>query len=396
VSAARALDLGPHGFEHGAQVAIAHAIAQLAPGDELEIRGSSPTLAIQLTAWARVKGHAIVREEERRVILRIGAASQARRRGAQHAVGDSGDQPAERPPRHWGVAARGAWVEAGGPEHDFALDKKEELWTADAGALYRAAAAAQWNPETAIDWSVAQAHPDEVEDALVQVLTYLIENETAALLVPARFASQVHPHFREILQLLALQAADEARHIEVFTRRARLFRTELGLSTVGGRASLQSLVEEHDFSRAALLLSVLGEGTFLNLLAFLRAHAPDPCTAQIMLLAAQDEARHVAFAMAHLSEHVRAEPSVLARLAVAVEQRHEALRATAGLNEEVFEALILLAAGSFEPESVARGHAAVVELLQQMDTGRRARLRRLGFDSERAAALSSLHTRNFM
>jgi hypothetical protein len=31
-----------------------------------------------------------------------------------------------------------------------------------------------------------------------------------------------------------------------------------------------------------------------------------------------------------------------------------------------------------------------------MDDGRRQRLRRLGFDDAQAAALSSLHTRNFM
>ena len=67
--------------------------------------------------------------------------------------------------------------------------------------------------------SVAQ---EEVEAAVVQVMTYLIENENAALVVPARFLGQIHPHFREVMQLLAVQVADEARHIEVFTRRALL------------------------------------------------------------------------------------------------------------------------------------------------------------------------------
>jgi hypothetical protein len=38
------------------------------------------------------------------------------------------------------------------------------------------------------------------------------------------------------MQLLAVQAADEARHVEVFTRRALLKRDRLGLSTVGGQA----------------------------------------------------------------------------------------------------------------------------------------------------------------
>jgi len=55
-------------------------------------------------------------------------------------------------------------------------------------------------------------------------MTYLIENETVALVIPAKFASQIHPHFREVIQLLAIQVADEARHIEVFTRRALLRR----------------------------------------------------------------------------------------------------------------------------------------------------------------------------
>ena len=94
-------------------------------------------------------------------------------------------------------------------------------------------------------------------------MTYLIENENAALLVPARFLGQVHPHFREVMQLLAIQVADEARHVEVFTRRALLKRRRMGLSTVGGQASLKTLFDEPDFALASFLLSVLGEGTFL-------------------------------------------------------------------------------------------------------------------------------------
>jgi hypothetical protein len=35
-------------------------------------------------------------------------------------------------------------------------------------------------------------------------------------------------------------------------------------------------------------------------------------------------------------------------------------------------------------------------LLAEMDVGRRQRLMRLGFDAAAAAALSALHTRNFM
>jgi hypothetical protein len=227
-------------------------------------------------------------------------------------------------------------------------------------------------------------------------MTYLIENETAALLVPVRFLGRLHPHFREVMQLLAIQAADEARHIEVFTRRARRTRDELGLSTAGGQASLASLFDEPDFAIASFLLAVLGEGSFLALLWFLRDHAPDPCTRAVARLAAQDEARHVAFGLAHLGRHVAEEPALRDRLAAAIERRHAALAHTAGLNADVFDALVLLAAGGSAPADLRRGHAAVVELVREMDAGRQQRLIRLGFAPDRAAALSALHTRNIM
>src|SRR5215208_4026694 len=135
-------------------------------------------------------------------------------------------------------------------------------------------------------------------------MTYLIENETAALIIPSRFIAQLHPHFREVMQLLAVQAADEARHLEVFVRRGLLKRRELGLSTAGGQASLHTLLDEPDFALSSFLLSVLGEGSFMSLLAFLREHAPDPVTRAVARLAGQDEARHVAFGLAHLERHL--------------------------------------------------------------------------------------------
>ncbi len=85
-----------------------------------------------------------------------------------------------------------------------------------------------------------------------------------------------------------------------------------------------------------------------------------------------------------------------APFAAAIERRHAALTHTAGLNAEVFDALILLAAGSWDAAALRRGHAAVVALQQAMDDGRRARLVRLGFPPDQAARLSALHTRNFM
>jgi hypothetical protein len=199
-----------------------------------------------------------------------------------------------------------------------------------------------------------------------------------------------------VVQLLAVQVADEARHVEVFTRRALMGDGRMGTSGAGGRASLATLVAETDFSEASFLLSVLGEGTFLNLLSFLERHAPDAVTRQVCRLALQDEARHVAFGLAHLEHEAEGDPTLLDRLRAAVERRHDALADTAGLNDEVFDALVVLAAGSWEPSAVTEGHRRVQQLQAEMDEGRQRRLVRLGFPPVEAAALSALHTRNFM
>jgi hypothetical protein len=227
-------------------------------------------------------------------------------------------------------------------------------------------------------------------------MTYLVENEQAALVLPARFLARIHPHFREVLQLLAVQAADEARHVEVFTRRATLTGRQLGTSSVSGRLSLFTLLAEPDFSLASFLLSVLGEGSFLSLLAFLDRHAPDPVTRAVARLARHDEARHVAFGVAHLEHQASLDPGLRVRLRAAVEHRHDALAGTAGLNEDVFDALVVLAAGSWEPQAIAAGSRAVRQLEADMYAGRVRRLVRLGFPADEAAEVSALHTRNFM
>jgi hypothetical protein len=69
---------------------------------------------------------------------------------------------------------------------------------------------------------------------------------------------------------------------------------------------------------------------------------------------------------------------------------------TVGLNQDVYDALVLLAAGGWTPGAIARGSAAVQTLQAEMDAGRQRRLVRLGFPPDEAAALSALHTRNFM
>jgi P-aminobenzoate N-oxygenase AurF len=384
------VDLGGLGLDRGGHLLVERALTTLPLGHRLRVTGTDVHLGLHLAVWARSSGHGIA---DGNVVIK-GDVGARRLAGATRAGGGSG--VVESPPRSWGLAARGALVEAGGPALDSAdLDQRREVWTELAPRLYAQAAARQWDPATSVDWSPPDL-PDEVETAVVQVMTYLIENEQAALMVPARFLGRIHPHFREIQQFLATQIADEARHVAVFAQRASLTGRPLGISGAGGRASLQTLFDQPDWATASFLLSVLGEGTFLSLLAFLERWAPDPVTRRVAQLTGHDEARHVAFALGHLEEHVTADPRAREGLRAAIERRHDALTHTSGLAPAVQDALVILAAGSWTADAIGLGWDRVQRLQQDMDQGRQRRLMRLGFSPRVAADLSSLHTRSFM
>jgi hypothetical protein len=62
----------------------------------------------------------------------------------------------------------------------------------------------------------------------------------------------------------------------------------------------------------------------------------------------------------------------------------------------VFDALVILAAGAWDQKAIHRGYDAVERLQHETDVGRQRCLMRLGFPPDEAAALSALHTRNFM
>jgi hypothetical protein len=100
--------------------------------------------------------------------------------------------------------------------------------------------------------------------------------------------------------------------------------------------------------------------------------------------------------MAHLREHIARDSAIVSKLANAVRRRHDALKNTSGLNAEVFDALLLVASGSWDSSDLRRGHERVMGLLREMDELRQKRMIQLGFDEGEAKELSVLHTRNFM
>jgi hypothetical protein len=237
--------------------------------------------------------------------------------------------------------------------------------------------------------------PDILERAVAQVMTFIAQNEYAALYVPASFLGQLNPGYPEMLVWWAGHVHDEARHVEVFTKRA-LIGGMRGYALTSTELSLRTLLDEHDFSAAALLLNVLGEGTFLDLLRFVERHAPDAATATAARLAHRDERRHVHFGISHVRHVLEHDPERVESLVCAAEQRAARLTELSGLSPLLSEGLTIMAAGSLRPAALSEGARAVQQLMDRMERNRVRRLRAAGFDAATASRLSDLHTPNLM
>ena len=384
------LDLEDLALHEGATVLLRRALAQLGSGRWLEVRGDSAELAEHLAAWCRKEGHRLQSQQGVKGGYRIQAAAieplQIISRSEVSEIAEPG----------WGLAPRGARIESGGPEFAFTLRRKRDVWARELDSIYKQAVASQWSAARDVPWNQLPALAPELEGAVGQIMTFLTENEFAALYVPARFIARIHPHYREVVGVLSMQIVDEARHAEAFTRRAEAGGSGLGTTAASGQFSLQTLLEEPDFTTATFLLCVMGEGTFLALLKFLGECAPDPVTAALARLAHRDEARHVAFGTEHLRYVLEREPERRSSLTAAVERRSRVLASVSGLSPFVHDALVVFAGGGIAPAQIRNGARRVAELHREMDRTRRERLRSLGFEPEVASQMSSYHTKNFM
>lgn len=391
-------------------------LSDLQVGEVLELSSSNPALAHELPAWCRGTGHELVDAEPDgpRTVYRI----RRRERGAlmfrdrpdwgvtptfRHdgfdtrdwLVGKAGEIPDRADPAT-GFAPRGAVVEAGSEPFPYTVTERDRVWAHNVASLYEQATEGQWDASKDIRWRELRPLPTHVERAVCQIMTHLAENEYAALYVPARFIPTIHPHFTEVVLFLSTQVVDEARHIEAFTKRALANGGGVQFSTALTQTSLRSLLEQEDFSQASFLLSVLGEGTFLEYLAFVERFAPDPVTADIVRRARIDEARHVAFGVEHARHYLSADPDRAQILHDAVERRAAFLADASGASPHVEEALVLLAAGGVSATRIREGTVAVRQLHDTMHRRRVRRLMQLGFPAGTADAISELHTSNFM
>jgi hypothetical protein len=187
--------------------------------------------------------------------------------------------------------------------------------------LYRQATAAQWRADDAIDWSrqvdFGSPLPDDSRFALAAfeqsplrrhgraswdrfrwefqawLVSQFLHGEQGALVATARLA-EVLPDI-ESKCYAASQVADEARHVDVFSRYlAEKIPTRYPVSPPFA-SLLGDVLRDSRWDVTTLGMQIIAEGLAMAAFRLGEASFHDPLILEITRLVARDEARHIAF-----------------------------------------------------------------------------------------------------
>lgn len=195
---------------------------------------------------------------------------------------------------------------------------RDDLWSSNVGTLYEEAKARQWNATKDVPWHDLEALPEDLEKATCQLATALTEVEFVAGDFPARWMWRIPPDFFEAKNFLATQIVDEARHMEVFRKRALAGNGGLLHASPELEWALKSILEAPTHTMGTFLLNLLGEGLVLSIFRSGEFIARTDTDKEIFRLCMQDEARHVSYGTLELKNYLDAQ----ADPTVALEQLH--------------------------------------------------------------------------
>jgi len=218
-------------------------------------------------------------------------------------AGEPEDAPALRT-----MAPRGAVIDPDVPDMGYVYNDKYLVWSDNVSALYEEACGRQWSATRDIPWDELKPLPDDMERAQCQIATFLSEVEMIASDFPAKWLWQMNQHFHEVKMFLCTQAMDEARHLEVFRKRALANGGGLMRCLRGTEMGLWGILHAPTYIQGSFLMHVVGEGLVLDIFRSGEFLAKNKTEKEIYRLCMQDEARHVSYGTMHLKYFLEHHP----------------------------------------------------------------------------------------
>ncbi len=201
---------------------------------------------------------------------------------------------------------RGATVRDGVPHTGYYIRDAGTVWSQNASMLYEEAVQRQWSSATDIPWEQLKPLPDKIERAMCQLCTFLTEVEFIAGDTPSKWIPMISNDHFETKLFLATQVMDEARHLDVFRKRA--LANGGGLLISSPTTNLRTIINARDFTEMSSIMHVQAEGFVQSMFRMGELVANDDVEKRIFRMCAQDESRHLGFGVMHLKYVLETEP----------------------------------------------------------------------------------------
>jgi hypothetical protein len=231
------------------------------------------------------------------------------------------------------------------PSMGYTLNTSAEVWAENMGKLYEEAVARQWSSTRDIPWDMLEPLPNDIEHAMSQLCTFFTEVEFIAGDVPGAWLSKINNTYHETKLFMATQVMDEARHLEVFRKRALANGGGLGKCTAEVEEGLRYIFELGSFTQMLARLHLFGEGRVLTLFRMGEMIAQNETEKSIFRLCAQDESRHLAFGCLQLRHLIEEDPDRVDEIHEALDIAEERTLELGATPEQVEPLLILLGGG---------------------------------------------------
>ncbi len=237
---------------------------------------------------------------------------------------------------------RGAFPRPEAPRMPASYSNRSDVYSENTRLLYEEGVQRQWSSATDIPWETLQPLPDDMERAMCQLCTMLTEVEFIAGDTPGQWLPQINSEHHEVKLFLLTQIMDEARHLDVFRKRA--------LANGGGLLSatpgdiLRVIIEAKDFTEMSAMMHVFAEGFVQSMFRMGEYIGQNEAEKRMFRLCGQDESRHLAFGVMHLKHVMETEPWRREEIHHYLDKAEEALTAGSSVDTE---------AGSYMIESLA-------------------------------------------
>ncbi|MFQ5665190.1 MAG: hypothetical protein ACE5I7_02040 [Candidatus Binatia bacterium] len=265
---------------------------------------------------------------------------------------------------NYSMAARGSEIVPGLPDLGYSINRKSDVWSDNVSALYEEAKSRRWAPAIAIDWAVLHAAPlpAELAAAVGQLCTTLEEISLVMMEFPSRWVFSINQEFLELKSYLCAQMIDEARHVEVFRKRALAGGSGLKRASTTGEQALKEILFAETYPEASLACNILLAS--ITLAVFRQSASISPLDATIFRLCMQDTAREIAYGMGHMRYHLTHQPHRREFLQDFLDRTEHTFLGLTG-SPELLEPMIVLAGRGTSKAALRQGSQRVHKLLQR-------------------------------